>query len=72
MKMKKKSFNLSLMAAILLTAFSTACSKEDPINPPTPPVDDTLLKGELLDNKTLESGKTYKLSGDYSVKAPAV
>ena len=70
--MKKKSFNLSLMAAILLTAFSTACSKEDPINPPTPPVDDTLLKGELLDNKTLESGKTYKLSGDYTVKAPAV
>lgn len=73
MKMKKNPFNLSLMAAILLTAFSSACSKEDPIDPPTPPVeDDKLLKGELLENKTLESGKTYRLSGDYTVKAPAV
>lgn len=49
----------------------TACGSDDDNNPgPTPPPSSTIetLQGVITEDVTLESGKTYKLSGQYTVK----
>ena len=55
-----------LIAMVMLNVF-IACDDEDK---PTPaPVEDLELKGELTTERTLKTGNTYDLIGDYQVKA---
>lgn len=64
--MKKK--NLFIVASLILSIATLAVSCKKPVvNEET-----TLLSGELTDNLTLQSGKTYKLSGGCHVKSGAV
>lgn len=59
------------MAFVAGLSLLTACGSDDDNNPgPMPPSSDTpeTLQGVITEDVTLESGKTYKLSGQYTVK----
>ena len=59
------------MAFVAGLSLLTACGSDDDNNPdPTPLPSDTpeTLQGVITEDVTLESGKTYKLSGQYTVK----
>lgn len=60
-------------AALALTASLSmvSCSDDDPEPNPTPDPVEAELTGELTEDKTLETGNTYKLSGGFHVKAGA-
>jgi hypothetical protein len=64
--MKQMNLKLALAAICFMLVFAS-CEKE--IETPEP--ESTELSGELSENKTLESGKTYTLSGGYNVKSGA-
>lgn len=75
MKTTLKQFEMKLkmetkMAMVLLgmMALTTSCEKS---SDKEEKADDTLLSGELTENRTLQRGQTYYLSGGYHVKAGA-
>lgn len=72
--MKKNYWKLSSIAftlASMLVVASCSDDNDDPKPEPEPKPDGTELKGELTSDFTLESGKTYSLTGGYLVKAGA-
>lgn len=64
--MKKMNLKLMALAVVALITFS-ACEKDDDSNGESGTETDQLI-GELTENKTLESGSTYYLTGGYHVK----
>ena len=70
--MKKNYWKLSSIAFTLTAMlFVASCSDDDPKPEPEPEPDDTELIGELTGELTLKNGKTYNLTGGYTVKAGA-
>ena len=66
--MKKNYCAMALSAALLISSCGDDNNGE---KVPEGGEDDFLLTGSLAENKTLKGGTTYKLSGDYTVKAGA-
>lgn len=68
-----KFSTIALSAMLFLASCSDDDDKPEPKPKPEPgaPTENTELKGELTSNLTLKSGKTYSLTGGYSVKAGA-
>ena len=61
---------VALTATALMSLF-TSCDKNE-VNPTGENGEDlTLLQGEQLKDVTLKAGKTYQITGGYSVKAGA-
>ena len=69
--MKKNYWNLCAMALSAALLISSCGDDNNGEKVPEGGEDDFLLTGSLAENKTLKGGTTYKLSGDYTVKAGA-
>ena len=72
--MKKNYWKIAAMALTVSLSVVSCSDDDDQIVPnPEPNTDETVteLTGELTDNKTLESGKSYQLNGGFHVKAGA-
>ena len=70
----KKNWKFATMALIAgVSLFATSCSSdEDPVNNPGDGGEDTyVLNSDITENVTLETGKTYTLSGGVHVKSGA-
>lgn len=70
----KKNWKFATMALIAgVSLFATSCSSdEDPINNPGDGGEDTyVLDSDIIENVTLETGKTYTLNGGVHVKSGA-
>ena len=70
----KKNWKFATMALIAgVSLFATSCSSdEDPINNPGDGGEDTyVLDTDIIENVTLETGKTYTLNGGVHVKSGA-
>lgn len=70
----KKNWKFATMALIAgVSLFATSCSSdEDPVNNPGDGGEDTyVLDSDITENVTLETGKTYTLSGGVHVKSGA-
>lgn len=72
--MNKKNVNVKVAMITLLATSMTlgfnACNEDK--KPVDPKPENTELIGELKENRTLEKGKTYNLTGGYHVKSGAV
>lgn len=66
--MKLRLYSMALLAGLF--AF-TACSDDDNNDDKQPETNATELKGTITSDVTLKSGNTYKLNGEYIVKAGA-
>ena len=66
--MKKMNFKLMTISVLAMMVF-TACEKENGGSGENDPQPTDQLIGELVENKTLETGLTYYLTGGYHVKS---
>ena len=69
--MKTNKFLMSALAAAMVIAGFSSCDKGGQTPTPDPDPEGLTLGGRLTEDLTLESGKTYMLTGSLQVVAPA-
>ena len=68
--MKTNKFLMSALAAAMVIAGFSSCDKGGQTPTPDPDPEGLTLGGRLTEDLTLESGKTYMLTGSLQVVSP--